>query len=164
MDVEAKRAARGETSPQTELPNWLANAPLPASLSKVRQALNDSFKKKALAEWKESPRAVRATQVDPDLPSKKFLKLIAPLPRHQASLLTQLCMGHAPLNEHLHRIGKAETDRCPSCKQARETVVHLILDCPEHEEARAQMYFKLSPPASSLQYLLTEAKVTKPLF
>ena len=36
------------------------------------------FLMKALAEWKELLRAARVTHVDPGLPSKKFLKLIAP--------------------------------------------------------------------------------------
>ena len=163
-DAEAKRAARKEASPHAELPPWLTKGPLPASLSKVRQALNDVFKKAATTEWEESPRAMRAARIDPNLPSKKFLLLIAPLPRRQASLLIQLRTGHAPLNQHLHRITKADTDLCPKCEQARETVAHFILDCPEYEEARARMYFKLGPPATSLQYLLTDPKAMKPLF
>lgn len=56
-DLEAKRAARGEATASAELPGWLTAAPLPASLSKVRQALNDTFKKTARAEWIASPRA-----------------------------------------------------------------------------------------------------------
>ncbi|EPS96568.1 hypothetical protein FOMPIDRAFT_11976, partial [Fomitopsis schrenkii] len=64
-DKEAKRAAHGEASPLAELPNWLTAKPLPASLSKVRQALNDAFKKAAHVEWKESPRTAR---IDLNLP------------------------------------------------------------------------------------------------
>lgn len=68
------------------------------------------------------------------------------------------------LNQHLHRITKADSDQCSRCEQARETVAHFILDCPEYEEARAHMNFKLGPPASTLRYLLTDAKSMKPLF
>lgn len=164
MDAEAKRAAHHETSPSAELPLWITKGPLPASLSKVRQALNDTFKKAVIAKWKESPRAMRTVRIDLNLPSKKFLLLIEPLPRQQASLLIQLLTGHVPLNQHLHRITKADTDRCPKCKQARETVAHFVLDCPEYEEARVCRFFKLGPPASSLQYLLTDPKAMKPLF
>ena len=80
-DAEAKLAAQGNSSLDELLPRWLTQAPLPASLSKVRQTLNETFKRAATAEWKVSPRAARAARVDPDLPSKKFLQLISLLPR-----------------------------------------------------------------------------------
>ena len=105
-DVEAKRAASGNASPVASLPAWLTRDALPASLSKVRQSLNEIFKQAARAEWALSPCA---TRVDPDLPSKKFLALISPLPRRHASLLIQLCTEHAPLNFHLHHITKADS-------------------------------------------------------
>ena len=163
-DTEAKSAAQGHSSPDALLPRWLTRAPLPASLSKVRQTLNDSFKQAAKAEWEDSPRAARAARTDPDLPSKKYLALIALLPRRQASLLIQLRTEHAPLNYHLHRIPKADTATCPSCGQARETVAHLLLDCPEYEDARAHMRFKLGQGATSIQFLLTSPKALQPLF
>lgn len=46
-DMEAKRAAQKEGSPLADLPAWLAATPLPANLSKVRQALNELFLKVA---------------------------------------------------------------------------------------------------------------------
>ena len=163
-DAEAKRAATGDNSPEADLPRWLTRDRLPASLSKVRQRLNETFRKAARAEWTLSPRAPRAARVDPDLPSKKFLALVAPLPRRQASLLIQLRTEHAPLNYHLHRITKADSALCPNCQQARETVAHLLLDCPEYEGARARMRHKLGPGATSLQYLLTSSKALPHLF
>ena len=66
----------------------------------------------------------------PRPPLKEVPETDSPLPRCQASLLTQLCTGHAPLNEHLHCIRKAETDRCPSCKKARD-----VGSCRGHEQA-----------------------------
>ena len=72
--------------------------------------------------------------------------------------------GHAPLNYHLHRITKADSALCPSCQQARETVAHLLLDCPTYEDTRARMRYKLGPGATSLQYLLTSPKALPPLF
>ncbi|EPS98121.1 hypothetical protein FOMPIDRAFT_6787, partial [Fomitopsis schrenkii] len=71
-DVEAKRAARKEGSPLADLPAWLTAAPLPASLSKVRQAPNALFLKAAQSEWALSPRAARMRNIDPGLPSKDF--------------------------------------------------------------------------------------------
>ena len=49
-DQEAKRAARAESSPPDSLPRYLTRCPLPASLSKVRQALAASFQTAARAE------------------------------------------------------------------------------------------------------------------
>ena len=49
-DAEAKRAATGDNSPEADLPRWLTRDRLPASLSKVRQRLNETFRKAARAE------------------------------------------------------------------------------------------------------------------
>ncbi|EPS99848.1 hypothetical protein FOMPIDRAFT_6497, partial [Fomitopsis schrenkii] len=78
--------------------------------------------------------------------------------------LIQLRMKHAPLNQHLHHITKADSDWCPKCKQVRETVAHFVLDCPKYKEAWARMAYKLGPPATLLQYLLMDPKAMKPLF
>ena len=48
-------------------------------------------------------------KVDLSMPYKVFAKLAIILPRRHASLLIQLCSGHAPLNKHLHRIGNGLT-------------------------------------------------------
>ena len=163
-DTEAKAAAQGNSSPADDLPTWLTRAPLPASLSKVRQALNHRFRTEATTEWMTSSRAPAAMRIDPRLPSTAFLRLISPLPRRQASLLVQLRTGHAPLNFHLHRITKADSPSCPQCGHPRETVAHLLLDCPEYEGARARMRFKLGTGATSMQYLLTSPKALPSLF
>ena len=163
-DLEAKRAARGEASPPDSLPHRLATAPLPASLSKVRQTLRASFQATARTEWALSPRAVHLARIDDSLPSKNFLRLIDPLPRRHASLLIQLRTGHAPLNLHLHRITKAESPTCPQCGHPRETVAHYILDCVAYGNARARLTSRLGPAAYSLQTLLTEPKAVRLLF
>lgn len=81
---------------------WLTKDPLPASLSKVRQALNSTFMKAARAEWALPPPVVHMLNINPSLPSKGLLQLISSLPRRQASLLVQLRTEHAPLNYYLH--------------------------------------------------------------
>lgn len=103
-DQEAKRAARDDSSPPDSLPRYLTQGPLPASLSKVRQALSASFHATARTEWALSPRATPLSRIDDSLPSKRFIQLTAPLPRCHASLLIQLHTGHALLNYHLHCI------------------------------------------------------------
>ena len=163
-DQEAKRAARADSSPLDSLPCRLTRNPLPASLSKVRQALMTSFQASARAEWLLSPRAAPLARIDDSLPSKKFIQLTAPLPRRHASLLIQLRTGHAPLNHHLHRITKVDSPACPKCGHPRETVAHFILDCVAEGDARARMAFRLGPAAHSLQALLTEPMAVRHLF
>ena len=163
-DLEAKKAARGDSCPPTSLPQLLTSGPLPASLSKVRQTLRATFTAAARAEWALSPRATQIARVDASLPSKKFLQLTASLPRRQASLLIQLRTGHAPLNHHLHRISKADSPACPECGHPRETVAHYLLDCVAFGAARARLSYRLGPAAYSLQALLTEHAALRHLF
>ncbi|EPS95335.1 hypothetical protein FOMPIDRAFT_6623, partial [Fomitopsis schrenkii] len=88
---EAKRAARGDSSPVEDLPGWLRKqGTLPKSVSKVRQALNTTIARRAKEEWRRSPRAVRMDRIDDHMPSKVYRKLAERLPRRQASILIQL--------------------------------------------------------------------------
>ena len=57
----------------------------------------------------------------------------------KTSIVTQLITGHAPLNKHLHRIGKAGLPLCPSCHEHEETIPHFILHCPAHQAIRRLM-------------------------
>ncbi|KZT66288.1 hypothetical protein DAEQUDRAFT_659031, partial [Daedalea quercina L-15889] len=71
-DTEAKEAARRNSSPAGSLPRWLTTTSLPASVSKVRQALYDNIKSTAKTEWKKSPRAAKLDRIDPGLPSPSY--------------------------------------------------------------------------------------------
>ncbi|KNZ81413.1 hypothetical protein J132_00652 [Termitomyces sp. J132] len=55
-------------------------------------------------QWKKSPCYLSSHQLDKSLPLKSYMQLISNLSRHQSTLLTQLCMGHLPLNQHLFQI------------------------------------------------------------
>ncbi|EFX75199.1 hypothetical protein DAPPUDRAFT_250764 [Daphnia pulex] len=44
--------------------------------------------------------------------------------------------GHAPLNYHLHRIGKAQSPMC-SCNLAEESTWYFIFDCFNHNVPRS---------------------------
>ena len=88
--------------------------------------------------WRESPRFKKTKHIDPSLPSDKYLKITSSLNRRQTSLLTQLRTGHAPINKHLHRIGKNDTPNCPqaTCRGITEDVHHLIFTCPRNIHER----------------------------
>jgi hypothetical protein len=83
------------------------------------------------------------------LPSVTLQRPIATL--HKPFLLCKVISGHAPLNYHLHRIGKAQSPLC-SCKLAEESTLHFLFDCPNLDAQRsafksaALMYIGSWPP------------------
>ncbi|PBK71506.1 hypothetical protein ARMSODRAFT_861250, partial [Armillaria solidipes] len=71
VDLEAKRAARGESSPEQELPEMLRNA-IPASISALQQNFVESLKRRWKKRWEGSPRYRRFQGVDLRFPLTKF--------------------------------------------------------------------------------------------
>ena len=59
------------------------------------------------------------------------------LPRNRAYLLTQLRTGHSWLATHrkLHRLREDEECECGT----KETVVHVLVDCPRLMELRQEL-------------------------
>ncbi|THH14123.1 hypothetical protein EUX98_g9645 [Antrodiella citrinella] len=165
VDEGAKQAARGRSLPKHAIPAGLPKEePLPVSVAKLRQEINESLKQKAKKLWQESSRCEKLAEIDSSLPSKTYLKLAFALPRKQASVLFQLRSGHVPLNHHLHRIRQVPNATCPACKTYTETVHHLLLMCHAHRKARAVMRCKLGRDGESLAFLLTSSKAMEPLF
>ncbi|KAI0042452.1 hypothetical protein FA95DRAFT_1500077, partial [Auriscalpium vulgare] len=115
-NIEAKAAATGDSSPRDALPALL-QAGLPRSTSAIRQEHHALLKQCWTDIWKASPRYTRYARLDPLMPSNKFLKLVAnrQITRAHSSILFHLRTGHVALNKHLHRIGKIDSPRCPSC-------------------------------------------------
>ena len=103
-------------------------------------------------------------QVDPALPSSRFPKLVAPLARRNTSLLIQLRTGHVPLNHHLHTIVRADTQRCPGCGAAKETVLHFVLQCPKYALQRRVYFGPLGRNGQRLDYLLSTKEGIERLF
>ncbi|KAI0310469.1 hypothetical protein OF83DRAFT_1037246, partial [Amylostereum chailletii] len=118
VDKEAKKAAqrkedRGE-NPHLYFPEVILRK-LPISRSANRQAYRATLKKQASESFEQRDpvsgetskrcRCIRA--IDPSAPSPKFMKLIKPLTRRQASVLMQLRSGHVPLQQYLYSIKRA---------------------------------------------------------
>ena len=108
--------------------------------------------------WKKSPRCPKLSKIDPKMPSKRFRSLTAPLSRPQPSILVQLRTGRLPLNGYLHRISKAPSPLCSTCRQALETVHHFLIDCPTWRHERWHVAKKLGRDAKSLSRLLNTRK------
>ncbi len=159
VDIEAKLAAKGKSSPAKVLPARLRCFPLPLSLAAVRQAHATNLKRRWKHEWKNSSRFKKYLPLSNDLPSPKYLKAVHDLSRPQAAVITQLRTRHAPLNDHLYRIGKSLTPNCPHCGPGYdETVKHFLIDCRHYYRARNALYKKLRRNAYSIPYLLNSPK------
>ncbi|KAG2063367.1 hypothetical protein BDR04DRAFT_1038237 [Suillus decipiens] len=92
------------------------------------------------------------------------MKLVASLPRCLTSIYVQLRTRHAPLNHHLHRIGKADSPRSPFFPEKDETTHHFLLDCHQYVHERHIMSNTLRrQAATSIYFLLTSEKATSPI-
>lgn len=58
--------------------------------------------------------------------------------RRDLRVLTGLLTGHACLNSHLYKIGKAEDETCRLCLDDDESTTHLLMDCPATEWYRKE--------------------------
>jgi hypothetical protein len=130
-DEAAKRAAREGSFGGT--PKVLKN--LPYSKSALTQTHAQLLKVETRKQFEKSPRYSRIKDIDPSVPSNRFLKTISTFPCKHAALLFQLHTHHIPLAKHLHRLNKAPSPICPCCERDIETVDHYLHFCPAHTHA-----------------------------
>jgi ribonuclease HI len=103
-------------------------------------------------EWQTSDKGKHLRKLDDGLPAKRTQRLYGPLQRHQTYLLTQLRTGHAWLATYakLHRF--SDEDKC-ECG-ARETVVHILVDCPKLCDVRQQLREKIGDAFNNIADML----------
>ncbi|KAJ7113042.1 hypothetical protein C8R44DRAFT_588862, partial [Mycena epipterygia] len=75
-----------------------------------------------------------------------------------------LRIGHTLLSKHLHRVKRAESPVCPCCHREDETVVHYLLHCPAHTNARAEFQRVGGRDARDVRKMLTKPKLLPALF
>lgn len=153
-DEEAKKAAKSGSSPAKSLPRFLRKA-LPLSRTTIRHTETLRIRKQTEQNVMQSRRLSRMKQSDSTIPSDKYQKIVQGLKRNQASVLTQLRMGHIPLAHHLQRIQARESGACETCGRGKETVVHYILHCPTHTITRQKLTKALGRGARNLHNLLS---------
>lgn len=159
-DKLAKDAAQGESSPHDQLPPLLRR-PLPYSATARKQVYTTKINNMWVDLWSTSPRKERMDRIDPDFPFKKFTQIQYKLSKAQSSLLIQLRSGHIPLNAHLHRLGCAETNKCPACDErrggarAKETVIHYLFECTAYRHERLDMDRALGPRCRDLKAIMS---------
>jgi zinc-binding in reverse transcriptase len=93
-------------------------------------------------------------RINPELNPSRFQKITKELNRAQTSLLNQLHSSHIPTNSYLFRIHKADSPRCSSCGNMRETVFHLLHECPTYRAERHTAFASLGWDARSTSFLL----------
>jgi hypothetical protein len=164
-DKEAKAAADGESSDKEDLPPCLRKK-IGYSLSAIQQARNDKLKYKWAATWARSPRYCHCRFQDVLTPfSQKFIKYISAegISRKTASIIFQLRVGHAPINQYLHRFKKVDSPQCPACRHPKETAEHYLLQCPKYAHERWPILSRSGGRPPKLTRLLSSAKLLGPL-
>ena len=81
--------------------------------------------------------------------------------RAQTSIFIQLRSGHNALSSYLHRITKVDSPKCPSCKQADESIHHYLFDCPTWRHERWHMGQALRRDAESETCAINDIKGVK---
>jgi hypothetical protein len=138
VDIEAKKAAEGKTSPKKDLPKMLKKE-LPTSKAAAKQKFNKELKEASGERWKQHAEGKFISKTAPDLPSKRHCEKLGELSRKGASIWTQLKTGHIGLNKHLHRIKVVESPKCAKCKNYDESVEHFLLHCNAYRRERIAM-------------------------
>jgi ribonuclease HI len=103
-------------------------------------------------EWKTSKKGGHLRQIDATLPSIRTRRMYGSLPRSRAYLLTQLRTGHSWLATHGKRYGLQESDKC-ECG-AKETVVHVLVDCPRLKDLRNILRRKIGSAFNNISDML----------
>ena len=138
----AKKATTHGSSHISKLPKLLTKA-LPHSKSASKQAFYEKLKDETQLAWEKSSQYRTMQHTGPNVPSNKFIKLVSPLPRRSASVITQIKTRHFPLANYLFHICKTPSSTCPICQQEPDSIKHFILHCPAHHNAREKPRYNM---------------------
>jgi hypothetical protein len=129
---------------------------LPLSVSALKEVHHKETHSRWEHLWQKSPCYNRLHQIDPKLMQCSFIKLTASFSKRFTGLYMALHTGHAPLNLHLHRLGKVDRPHCPHCPTIEETVHHYLTSCHHYQHARHHLIQTLGHKATSIPFLLTD--------
>lgn len=125
-------------------------------LSRENAHIRNKIQAQWSQEWKTTTKGEHLRKIDGDLPARYTRKLYGNLPRNRAYLLTQLRTGHNWLSSYRKKIGYSDDDRC-ECG-ARETVAHVLIDCPKLRGLRVELREKVGDALDSVSSLLGGSK------
>jgi ribonuclease HI len=121
-------------------------------LAAQKQQNQERVLKEWQEEWRTTEKGKHLRRIDDGLPSKHTQKLYGPRQRNRAYLLTQLRTGHSWLASHAKVSRFREEDKC-ECG-ARETVVHVLVDCPLLQEPRRELRSKIGDAFNNISIML----------
>jgi hypothetical protein len=103
-------------------------------------------------EWRTSKNSQYLKRIDESFPSKRILRLRGEMSRHQTYLFTQLRTGHNWLKSSaiIRRLSGDDTCECG----AKETVVHVLVDCPRLSTIRRELRMRVGDSFNSIAQML----------
>ncbi|KAI3014160.1 hypothetical protein CBS147347_11515 [Aspergillus niger] len=126
--------------------------PFSPLLSRERAYIRHGILTQWEKEWKESRDGGHLRKIDNTLPAKYTRRLYGALPRNRAYLLTQIRSGHCWLSTYGKLFGFRDDDRC-LCG-GRESIIHVLLDCPLLRDLRRELRAKVGDALNSMSVLL----------
>jgi hypothetical protein len=105
---------------------------------------------------RKSPQFNHMNQIDPKILQRSFVKLTADFPKRLTGLYMALHTGHAPINQYLHRIGKAASPKCLHCGNIDESVFHYLTICSHYQHECYLVAHALGCRAMSISFLLSD--------
>jgi hypothetical protein len=103
-------------------------------------------------EWRESRDGGHFRNIDNALPAKYTRRLYGSLARNRAYPLTQLRSGHCWLSTYAKTFRFRDDDLCVCGR--RESVIHVLLDCPSLRDLRRELRGEVGGAFSSMTTLL----------
>ncbi|KAJ5766658.1 reverse transcriptase [Penicillium nucicola] len=144
VDQHAKEAAQKPDDAQNPHNRYI----------RLAAATKRRFRQEAKIEWETAwalEKTGRPTRRLIETPSRKTLEYWSGLRKATASGWMQLRTGRIELNAYLARINRRETARC-DCDLGNQTVTHVLLECPLHQEERNEMREALSEQGITLRH------------
>ena len=111
------------------------------------------------SQWETAENGGFLRRLDTSLPYKHARRLYDSQKRARTNILAQLRTGHSWLASHAKRIKNREDDKC-ECG-ARETVHHVLMDCPKLRAAREKLRKRIGDEDSNSLSLTLGGKPQK---
>lgn len=160
VDLIAKQAAGWDPDKKTVRPELRAPS---YHIYTLRAAKKRMGKKRTREEWEkrwQSHPHGRTYYPYAPTPHKSHLAAHGDRKKALSSVIIQMKTGKIGLNSYLHGIrpDKATTDRCRGCLVHRETIHHVLIDCPSYRVDRRKYWREGAP--HSLREIFTDTQKT----
>ncbi len=112
---------------------------LPLSLSRFQSKIRNWIEKRKQTKW-EVCENNGTNQLCLEGPTDRYVRFISKLDGKHCRMLVGLLTGHINLQCMLHKMRRAKTPSCRRCGAEKETLVHILCECPVLEKVRMQTF------------------------